>query len=51
MVLYTCLSENVLDELNPIMERTMGCRVGENGEILPIFPHMKEEPNLILKTE
>ena len=43
------LSENVLDELNPIMERTMNCRVDENGEILPIFPYMKEEPSLILK--
>lgn len=43
------LSKDVLNELNSIMKRTMSYRVDENGNILPIFPHMRKESDLILK--
>lgn len=41
-------SGEVLTEINPILERTMNCRANKNGEILPIFPLLDEEPTLIL---
>ena len=41
-------SNEILEEINPILERTMNCRMDENGNILPLFPWLQDEPNLIL---
>ena len=42
-------SEKILSEINPILDRTMKCRVDVNGAITPIFSLLDEEPNLIVK--
>lgn len=42
-------SEEILCEINPIMERTMNSRVNDAGQIIPIFPWLEEEPNIILE--
>lgn len=41
-------SSEILTEINPILERTMDCNIDENGNILPLFPLLENEPNLIL---
>jgi len=42
-------SKQILDEINPIMERTMNCKADDEGRITPIFPLLKQEPDLIVK--
>jgi len=41
-------SEQILSEINPILERTMNCRVDEKGIVNLIFPLIKEEQSLIV---
>ena len=36
-------SKDIIAEINPIMEKTMNCRVNENGGIVPVSLLMDEE--------
>lgn len=41
-------SEQILSEINPILERTMNCKVDEKGAVTLVFPLMKEEQSLVV---
>jgi hypothetical protein len=40
-------SKEIVAEINPILERTMNCRIDENDKVTMLFPLLEQEPDLI----
>lgn len=43
------VSNEVLQQLNPILEHTMNIQIDENGDVKPLFPLLKGESDIILE--
>lgn len=42
-------SQEVVDGLNPTLEKTMSCKVDITAKLSPVFPLLKQEPDLVVK--
>ena len=40
-------SEEIIAEINPILERTMKCRIDETGKITMLFPLLEQQPVIL----